>query len=252
MAEEDELAGGESGDARSPWSKPSVLLSGMFVLALLAGGIAFMILNGGNSTRHRAQANPPGKAAPQRSSSAPGSTQSSSTTACMLPVGSQAIPYASPPAGARWATVGSMEVPQEPSLYGPQRSKGVWNTCFAHNPVGALLAAMNLYAESTTGSATTGETYRHLAVHVPSAALRATDHFDDEGPVQYAGYKYDSYSPGRAEISLVIRGPQGKLGAFVTPMVWAGSDWKYLFPRGGVPSLEVIPDLTGYVPWSAF
>ena len=249
MGDQDQTSA-EHGEERSPWSKPSVLLSGMFVLALLAAGITVVILKGGGSTQHRAQA--PGKATPHGSSSAPGSTQGSSRTACTLPAGSQAVLYGSPPAGTRWATVGSMEVPQARSLYGPQRTNGVWNTCFAHNPVGALLAAMNLYAESTTGAATAGETYRHLAVDAPSASFRATNHLDDDGPVQYAGYKYDSYSPSRAEITVVIRGAQGKLGAVVTPMIWSVGDWKYLFPRVGVPSFEVIPDLTGYVTWSAF
>ena len=48
------------------------------------------------------------------------------------------------------------------------------------------------------------------------------------------------------------KGPRGSCSPFVTPMVWHAEDWKYLFPAGGTPAMEVIPDLTGYVPWSAF
>ena len=52
MVTPNEHQGEEYGEERSPWSKPSVMLSGMSVLALLLGGIAFLIFNGGNSTHH--------------------------------------------------------------------------------------------------------------------------------------------------------------------------------------------------------
>ena len=46
-------------------------------------------------------------------------------------------------------------------------------------------------------------------------------------------------------------GPEGKLLAVVTSMVWRAGDWKYLFPPEGAPAMQVIGDLTGYVQWSA-
>ena len=70
--------------------------------------------------------------------------------------------------------------------------------------------------------------------------------------MQLAGYRFDAYSPAQAQISIVIRGPEGKLAAIVTTMTWTGSDWKYVFPPNGTPPVQVIPDLTGYVSWSAF
>ena len=164
--------------------------------------------------------------------------------------GSQAIPLAAPPPGTTWNQVGSMQAPQAPSILGPERTNGVWNTCFAHSPNGALLAAFNLWAEST--AAPSGEVYRHLAIDVPTQAYRTASRLDDQGPVQFAGYKYQSYTPSAAQVLIVVRGPQGKLGAFATTMRWVGSDWRYAFPPGGQLSLQVIPDLTGYVQWSAF
>jgi hypothetical protein len=222
------------------------MLSAMFVLALLVGGIAFVIFNGGNSTHS------PGGAAskPGGSAAAPATTGQASTTSCTLPAGSQAIPSASPPPGTTWNQVGSMQAPQAPSTLGPERTNGVWNTCFAHSPSGALLAAFNLWAEST--AAPSGQVYRHLAIDVPSQAYKTASRLDDQGPVQFAGYKYQSYTPSAAQVLVVVRGPQGKLGAFATTMRWVGSDWRYAFPPGGQLSLQVIPDLTGYVQWSAF
>ena len=99
-----------------------------------------------------------------------------------------------------------MQAPQSRQAYGPQRTNGVWNTCFAHSPSGALLAALNFWAEST--AAPSGEVYRHLAIDVPSQALKTTSRLDDEGPVQFAGYKYQSYSSSTAQVIVVIKGPR--------------------------------------------
>jgi hypothetical protein len=143
-----------------------------------------------------------------------------------------------------------MEVPQAPRVYGPQQTDGVWSSCFAHSPSGALLAAINFYAESTTGVSAEAVMKRY-AVGAPSS-LGNNDGLDSGGPVQLAGYRYVSYTPSQAEISIVLQGPQGKTVAVVTTMTWRAGDWKYVFPPGGMPSYEVIPDLSGYVPWGDF
>ena len=57
--------------------------------------------------------------------------------------------------------------------------------------------------------------------------------------------------PSQAQIAIVFQGPEGKLLAVVTTMVWHDGDWKYVFPPDGTPAMQVIADLTGYVPWSA-
>ena len=227
---------------RSPWSRPGVLLSGAFLLALVLLGVIVAVTGDRGAAEHHAQASTP---AARQPASAPADTASSG---CSLPAGQQDIPASSPPP-AQWGTVGSMQVPQNPAVFGPQRSSGPWNTCFAHDPAGALLAAMNLWAEGTAVPA--GELFQRLAVGAPTDLGNAAE-LDSNGPVQFAGYRYDSYTPAEAQVAVVFQGPEGKLLAVVTAMVWHAEDWKYLFPAGGTPAMEVIPDLTGYVPWSAF
>jgi hypothetical protein len=226
---------------RSPWSRPSVLLSGSFLLALALLGVIVAVTGHGGAAQHRAPVRTP--AARQ-----PASARADTASGCGLATGQQNIPASSPPT-AQWGTVGSMQVPQNPAVFGPQRSRGPWNTCFAHDPTGALLAAMNLWAEGTAVPAS--ELFQRLAVGAPTD-LGNTAELDANGPVQFAGYRYDSYTPAEAQVAVVFQGPEGKLLAVVTPMVWHAEDWKYLFPSGGTPAMEVIPDLTGYVPWSAF
>ena len=227
---------------RSPWSRPGVLLSGAFLLALLLLGVVVAVTGDRGAPQRHAPMSAP---AARQPASGPVDAASGG---CSLPAGQQDIPASSPPT-AQWGTVGSMQVPQDPAVFGPQRSSGPWNTCFAHDPTGALLAAMNLWAEGTAVPAS--ELFQRLAVGAP-ANLGNTAELDSDGPVQFAGYHYDSYSAGEAQVAVVFQGPEGKLLAVVTAMVWHAEDWKYLFPAGGTPAMEVIPDLTGYVPWSAF
>src|SRR5204862_1205069 len=80
----------EYGEKRSPWSKPIVLLSGMFVLALLLGGIAFVIFNGGSSPSHHAQVSTPSSTGSAATRAA--STAKPSPTGCTLPAGRKSVP----------------------------------------------------------------------------------------------------------------------------------------------------------------
>ena len=228
---------------QSPWSRPVVLVSGAFLLVLIFAGILVALTGADHHKTQitRAQPTTPPRAVIRAAAAGSG--------ACMLPGGSQSIPSASPPAGTHWASVGSMQVPQARGLYGPQHLSGPFDTCFAHDPAGALLAAVNLWAEST--AAAPNQVFERLAVGAPRS-LGSNTRLDSGGSVQLAGYRYDSYSPSEAHISVVLKGPGGKLAAVVTTMTWTQDDWKYVFPPNGTPPVQVIADLTGYVSWSAF
>jgi len=234
---------GETAGERSPWSRPSVLLSGAFLLALVLFGVIVTVIGADSG---RGPAHTPTTRTTAARPAAPSTPVS--TGACSLSAGAQTVPTTSPPP-ARWATVGSMQVPQNPTMYGPERSHGPWQTCFAHNPSGALLAAMNLWAEGT--AVPPGELFARLAVGAPKD-LGSNEQLDSGGPIQFAGYRYDSYTRSDAQVAIVFQGPEGKLLAVVTSMVWRDGDWKYLFPAAGTPAMQVISDLTGYVPWSSF
>ena len=228
---------------QSPWSRPVVLVSGAFLLVLVLAGILVAFTGADHHKTRPAHAQP--------SSRSPDVTTAAAASpgACTLTAGSQSIPSASPPAATHWVSVGSMQVPQARDVYGPERSTGPFDTCFAHSPSGALLAAVNLWAEST--AAPPNKVFQTLAVGAP-LHLGSNARLDNGGSVQLAGYQYDSYSPSQAQISVVLKGPEGKLAAVVTTMTWTDSDWKYVFPPNGTPPVQVIADLTGYVSWSAF
>jgi hypothetical protein len=231
----------ETSSERSPWSRASVLLSGAFLLALVLLGLVVAVIGAGGGANHTASRQP---AAIRPALNQP----AASVAGCSLPAGNQTVPADSPPQ-TRWGTVGSMEVPQSPTVFGPERSDGLWETCFARNPSGALLAAMNLWAEGT--AVPPSELFARRAVGAPTN-LGSTAQLDSSGPVQFAGYRYESYTSSDAEVAIVFMGPEGKLLAVLTSMVWRAGDWKYLFPPEGAPAMQVIGDLTGYVQWSGF
>ena len=117
-------------------------------------------------------------------------------------------------------------------------------------PPGALLAAMNLWAEGTA---------------VPASELfqRLRGGRADEPRQQRASWTQMARSsspatattptrPSQAQVAVVFQGPEGKLLAVVTSMVWQAATGSTLFPAGGTPAMQVIADLTGYVPWSSF
>jgi len=237
----------DPGDRRNPWTRPGFIAAAA-LLATLAIIAVILAATSGGGTAHQSniQASQPTTTTP---SSATTRSNSGNSTACTLPAGNQTIPSDSPPPGTSSAQVGSMSTPEEPATLGPQRTSGVFKTCFAHSPAGALLAAFNLLAEDTAGNPS--DVYHRLSIGAPRN-LGNNDRLDSNGPVQFAAYKYQSYTSSTAEILIVIKGYQGALEAVDTPMRWTGSDWRYLYPVNGVPPLSKLSDLTGYVPWPAF
>jgi hypothetical protein len=241
---------------RSPWGSPLTLFSGVFIFLLIAAGVVVVIAHHGHNTKTAQGTGTQtqvvvGKSTTTASVSTSTPTSTTVATSCSLPAGNQAIPSGSPPAGTTWAIVGSMSTPQAKQTLGPQQTDGVFNTCFAHSPSGALLSAINFWAEGT--AAPSGQVYKHLASGAPAIALKQT--YSAAGELQLAGYDYERYSSSLATITVALQGAQGALEAVVTQMVWVNGDWRYKFPANGVPSSERLQGTTvesPFIPWSNF
>jgi hypothetical protein len=238
----------DPGDRRNPWTRPGYITAATFLGALVILAI-ILVATSGSGTTHTTQTQASNPTTSTTQTSATTTASSGNPTACTLAAGSQSVPSTSPPSGTSWQQVGSMSTPQAPTTLGPQRTSGVFNTCFAHSPSGALLAAFNLWAEGTAASPS--EVFQKLAIGAPKD-LGNSDRLDSNGPVQFAAYKYGSYSSSKANLIIVIKGQSGGLEGIGTTMAWTGTDWRYVFPVNGVPPISRLSDLTGYVPWSAF
>ncbi len=234
----------------SPWSRTSVQLSTLFVLMLLVVGISIAIFHHGASPKTATSNHPKGA---QTSPAGTTTSAAANSGQCSLPTGSQEVPSASPPSGVTWQEVGAMSAPQSSDL-GPQHVENGINICFAHNPAGALVAALDIWAEAT-GNISTKRLWDERAIDVPSGVANETGVLDGQGSFQIAGYKYVSYSADTAQLVVVLQTPKITLLAIQMPMQWVDNDWKFVYPASGGPVMQVLSDETlssPYVPWSEF
>jgi hypothetical protein len=232
----------------SPWTRPSVVGSGVFILALIIAAIVIFALPGDGHKHHSQQdAQAPTTTATATTSTPQGAVKPLKPGACTLPPGPQAIPSSAPPSGTTWQSVDAMVVPQAPNTYGPQHIKDGFYVCFAHSPAGALLADLNVQAAATTHFPTA--VFAHLGTDVPRHISDNTKLGNGKGGIQIAGYKYTSYSSDRADITIVFAFPGGAYEAVATDMKWVGDDWRFQYPPGGAAPSSQINSLTGYVKW---
>lgn len=173
--------------------------------------------------------------------------------------GPAADPHALPPVTApptTWKLVGTMAAPYSPAA-GPKADDEGIGLCYSPGPVGALFAAANFVAASSSPELR----YRvldKLAAVGPGRDLALAETRQRPGGVttgvQIAGFTFLSYktAPGgtaAATVDLALTSH----GAFVhvpIALVW-DDDWRVQLPITGrlYDHLAVLPDLAGYVPW---
>jgi 4-amino-4-deoxy-L-arabinose transferase-like glycosyltransferase len=236
---------------RSPYARPgfvvSAVLLGMLVLAAL-----FITI--GAATRHRGSR----VAAIGDSTTARAAVKAVKASGCSLPAGSDRVPTVPPTMG--WVTVGQMTAPQAPASFGPQRTQDGIGVCFAHNPTGSLVAAINFFAQATVADPMT--LLRTLAAATPArhaASVQARDGGDellqdsdgDPGSVQVTGYQVVDYTPSLANVNIVLEGPGGELASVECQLDWQAGDWKFVIPAGGQLDSAAITSMDGFVSWEA-
>jgi len=220
---------------RAYWSRPvGVFCAGLIAAIVIGGGIS-LLLGGGRSRRASAAAVP--------------ARASASGSGCSLPSGSQSLSaiQVSPPAISDWHQVGNMWVPEAPGTLGPQHYSAGWYYCFADNPGGALLAAINVWASGTGADST------EIAQHYATVVTPQEEGSDQLPPgITLAGYQYVSYTPQRAVIEVVMNAYGRGNAEATTTMVWEPSvdDWRVEVPASGSIGGSIVDDsLAGYVPW---
>jgi hypothetical protein len=173
---------------------------------------------------------------------------------CPASAESGTIPTA-PPTDLEWKGIGSMEVPTS-ATDGPARHDGdVW-TCFAHSPMGAVIAAYDIVGgllspqwrevaqqEIAPGAgrqafiaASQGQTYRPLT---PGQI------------VQPVGFQVVSYTPAQATIETLAAASNDQYQADERTLTWTGGDWKLLTTPDGTigPDPQLVQSAAGFVLW---
>jgi hypothetical protein len=185
----------------------------------------------------------------------------SSAPGCNLAAGDQTIPTDTPP-GVTWALIDGLAVPSSPTA-GPAKTVGPVPSCFAHNPVGAVIAAIRIgsavvsthpgdwlqvvQADFAPGPATDAALAASMAHPGPNGAQWA-------GPrdSQVAGFRIIAYSPDLAVVALVSRTTAtGALWSTSVTVRWVSGDWKLEPDASGRPGgpTTVVPSMVGWIPF---
>lgn len=156
-----------------------------------------------------------------------------------------------------YASVGALQVPVSASAGPLHRSGPVWS-CYAHTPMGAVIAAYVIPAQLATRNWRT--VADQAVVHDPARAtfLRLSAHqtftplSPDEAPAP-VGWQVVTYSPRQATVQVLATAAERDSWQVTSVnLTWAGGDWKLAMTNAGAPATDPQPlaDTAGYTKWS--
>jgi hypothetical protein len=238
---------------RAPGARRLILPAAAVAAILLCAGLAFALTG-----RPPASRNPAARAT---APSSPAGTAGSGRGQPLVPRVSLA--------SVRWSSFYRIELPVSAQA-GPFDTSGSVAAGFAHTPLGALLAAVNIgvRANAQWGPRIFTAVIRGQVTGPDAAALLAGCQAAYDQAAQSDGvtggqplgtvdvteqaFRWITYSPAAAILDLVSAGPGGN-GATVRAtvqieVIWDGGDWKVVAPPGGDwgNSAAELSSLAGY------
>ncbi|CAL9489453.1 hypothetical protein [Streptomyces pilosus] len=174
---------------------------------------------------------------------------------CRTDDGDDAVPTTAP-RGVEWRTIGVVRVPVSPAA-GPTRTDGGMRWCFAHTPVGAVLAAHVIPSQLSEPG--WREVLDQQVVAGPGrdrfefqrGLVRDSSARRSDGSVAtYTGFSVASYEGSDATVDLLMRTGSGYATTSID-LRWSGGDWKIRPSDGGDlhTPVSVVQNPRGYVLW---
>jgi hypothetical protein len=178
-----------------------------------------------------------------------------SGTGCPVSPDSGSLPTA-PPADLRWKGDGAIEVPVSASD-GPFRVQGDVPSCFAHSPMGAVIAAYDIFGSLLSPQGMTSAALAGLApgpgrqVYIAGTRARGIPTLTPEELVQPVGFRVVVYTPRQAIIETLASASSQYFQADERTLVWSGRDWRLLLaPDGSIdPGPRLVQSAAGFVLW---
>jgi hypothetical protein len=179
------------------------------------------------------------------------------TTTCNLPAGDQTVPEATPQ-GITWQLYQTVAVPYS-KTDGPEIVDGDVARCYAHNPVGALLAVSQLGFRFLIAPDWRTVVQQQVvpnagrSVYVSLRAQASNPGGNTAGTYnQLAGFKFLTYSPAAAVVDLVSKSGSGVMQVTTASVEWLNGDWKLELEPNGSESANALPvtSLVGFSTWS--
>ena len=235
----------------SPFARRGFIAAAVVVALVVAAAVVLVFTGGTDST-------PAPQAGGPTTTTAPTTSPAADTAGCNQPEGSQVPPVAAPVND--WELVGKLIAPTDPDGAGPGRisAEGL-RSCFAHDPTGALFAAVN-WLGTTTAPQLVGPAAESLTAPGPGrdVILAALANSPEDvigaspGGFQVTGFSYLTYTGDVAMISMAIALVGNGQASVPVTLQWSGEDWLMQIPADGNfgTGIQELPTLTGYVPWS--
>ncbi len=228
-----------TGDKRSKG-----LIAAVVILALLLGGSLLALLLPREDLGRQAVV-----------PAAPGDP-GAGTPSAVPPVAQE--PLTAPPEGVTWELFHGVALPTS-RADGPMRIDGPVHAGFSRTPTGALLADAQISYRALVDPDV--RDLRRVAqaqlVEGPgkTAYLNLIGQLKENEPpsggyAQIVGFRYITYTPDLAVISLATRGKSGRVQVGTDTLRWVDGDWELELPASGLQQPQVVRDLAGYVPWS--
>ncbi len=251
---------------QSPWTRPGFVLAGVVVVLALACGLYLAIGGGGHHATASSSSGRSTTAVPTTRSSTGRSTSptKSKPGGCNVPPGPQAVPQVAP-ADITWQLWRGVALPWSASA-GPGSVHGDVAACFAHSPLGALLAAVQLpyrvgYSPHwlvAVDAMTVPNAGRQALIRQvrASIATQGTGFLYAPTPEsqiqQVAAFQVVSYDGGTAVIDLVERSESGTMGVAPFTVQWLDDDWRLVLEPTGALSgpAQPVSSTVGYIAWA--
>ncbi|WP_217245549.1 hypothetical protein [Streptomyces sp. AC602_WCS936] len=245
---------GGSGEWEKPfWQQRGWILSAGFLATLLVIGLVALMSSGGDTPTTRAD-DPTRAPAPAPSST--GDADGGRPEDCRTDDSDQDKPTAVP-ADFAWKANGTGLVPVSGTV-GPLKYDGpVWS-CYAHTPMGAVLAAHSITDHfSYPGWREVME--RQVVPGAGRDALISSRSQDEDKPTSgkadaggYAGFSVLAYDKEEATVMLLLRGPErGVYGTASVTVRWHEGDWKVVPGADGsvYSGMAQVSGTQGFVTW---
>ncbi|MEU5702984.1 hypothetical protein [Streptomyces aurantiacus] len=240
-----------AGEPRSPWLRGGFVLAAAFIgfIAVIGAvlGVASDISGDDGSTTAKE---------PTTGAAGPSSAASTDAgTACPEPADSpQDVPN-SAPTGVTWTLYDTVALPSSKKA-GPAVAGKDLARCYAHTPVGALLATSQISVRylaaddwlEVTRTQTVGAGRDAYIADRTKAEQTAAPGPDDGAHGQIAGFRFVTHNDTTAVIQTVWRFPDGRMQAATTTVLWQDGDWRLEYPADP-PDPTPVDSLAGYTPW---
>lgn len=250
-------AKGGSGEWEQPfWHQRGWIASAGFLLVLLViAGIALVRGSGGGTAPAALDPTPTPSASSGDGGGGTGTDQR--PTGCRTDDSDQAKPTHAPK-DFRWKADGTGLVPVSRTA-GPLKYDGpVWS-CFAHTPMGAVMAAHAItdhlsypgWRKVVDAQVVPGTGRDALIMSRSQQPDKPTSGKPDVGG--YAGFTVLSYDKKEATLMFLLRGPANSYGSASVTVRWQGGDWK-LAPDDDGTIYEGMAKVTGsegFIGWEA-